>query len=62
MINHPFKHLHNETKETGFFWICYMEKDGPEFFHVTSVSSGVITLNVFSIRYVLYMSPCSLVT
>ena len=30
-----------------------MVLDGPEFFLVTSVSDQVITLNVFSIRYVL---------
>ena len=32
----------------------YGEKDGPEFFLVTFVSSGVITLSVFSIRYFRY--------
>ena len=35
-------------------YICYGEKDGPDFFLVTFVSSGVITLSVFSIRYVCY--------
>ena len=28
--------------------LLWGEKDGQEFFHVTSVSSGVITINVFS--------------
>ena len=39
-------------------YVCYGEKDGPEFFLVTFVSSGVRTLNVFSIRYIRYADFC----
>ena len=39
-------------------YVCYGEKDGPEFFLVTFVSSGVMTLNVFSIRYFCYADFC----
>ena len=35
-------------------YVCYVDKDGPEFSLVTFVSSAVITLNVFSIRYFRY--------
>ena len=39
-------------------YVCYGEKDGPEFFLVTFVSSGVRTLNVISIRYFRYTDFC----
>ena len=35
-------------------YIFYEEKHGPDFFLITFVSSGVITLTVFSIRYIRY--------